>query len=184
MDLPLPPPLRTRWCVITGAPCSGKTTVIDILARQGFQTALEEARAYIDEELDKGRTIEEIRSDLLTFERNILHRKIRSEEGLPREERVFLDRALPDSVAYYRMDGLDPEEPLAFARKYRYERVFFFEPLKFQKDRVRAEDEERAQRLDWLLSSAYHSLGYDLIRVPVVSIPERVRLVLTALNDG
>jgi putative protein kinase ArgK-like GTPase of G3E family len=33
--------VQTKWHVITGAPCSGKTTIIDQLAEEGFQTVAE-----------------------------------------------------------------------------------------------------------------------------------------------
>ncbi len=55
----------TRWHVITGAPCSGKTTVIRDLERRGFRVVHETARAWIEEELQKGRTMAEIRRDPL-----------------------------------------------------------------------------------------------------------------------
>ena len=40
--------VQTNWHVITGAPCCGKTTLIDQLANQGFQTVPEGARRYIE----------------------------------------------------------------------------------------------------------------------------------------
>ena len=39
--------VQTNWHVITGAPCSGKSTLIDQLANHGFQTVPESARLYI-----------------------------------------------------------------------------------------------------------------------------------------
>jgi ABC-type Fe3+/spermidine/putrescine transport system ATPase subunit len=35
--------VQTNWCVITGASCSGKTTIIKLLANKGFQTVPEGA---------------------------------------------------------------------------------------------------------------------------------------------
>jgi ABC-type molybdenum transport system ATPase subunit/photorepair protein PhrA len=57
--------VQTNWHVITGAPCSGKSTLIDQLADSGFQTAPEAARLYFERELATGRTIEEIRQDVV-----------------------------------------------------------------------------------------------------------------------
>jgi predicted ATPase len=51
--------VQTNWHVITGAPCSGKTTLIDQLANQGFQTVPEAARQYFEQEMASGRTIDE-----------------------------------------------------------------------------------------------------------------------------
>jgi len=39
--------VQTNWHVITGGPCSGKSTLIDQLANHGFQTVPESARLYI-----------------------------------------------------------------------------------------------------------------------------------------
>ena len=36
--------IQTNWHVITGAVCSGKTTLIDLLADKGFQTVPEIGR--------------------------------------------------------------------------------------------------------------------------------------------
>ena len=43
--------IQTRWHVITGAPCSGKTTLIDLVARKGFQTIPEVGREYVEREI-------------------------------------------------------------------------------------------------------------------------------------
>jgi putative protein kinase ArgK-like GTPase of G3E family len=40
--------VQTKWHVITGAPCSGKTTLIDQLADKGFRTVTETARQYFE----------------------------------------------------------------------------------------------------------------------------------------
>jgi predicted ATPase len=40
--------VQTNWHVITGAPSSGKTTLIDQLAAKGFRTVPEGARLYIE----------------------------------------------------------------------------------------------------------------------------------------
>ena len=54
--LSIPFRVQTTWHVLTGAPSSGKTTLIDQLAGRGFQTAAEVARVYMERELAKGRT--------------------------------------------------------------------------------------------------------------------------------
>jgi hypothetical protein len=103
-----PAPVRlTRWNVITGAPCSGKTSVIADLARRGWGVVPEAARAHIDAELRKGRPLLAIKSDPRRFESLIFKAKLRIEARLPADEPLFLDRALPDSIAYYLLEGLD-----------------------------------------------------------------------------
>jgi predicted ATPase len=173
------PPMRlTRWCVITGAPCAGKTAVVSELAQRGYRVVPEAARSFIDGELKKGRRLAEIKSEPALFEGMIFRTKLDIEARLPAHERLFLDRALPDSIAYYLLEGLDPSEPRRHSRKVRYNRVFLFERIEFAKDLVRSEDAIIAARLEWLIEEAYRDLGYPIVRVPLMPIPARADFVL------
>ncbi|MFO7706676.1 MAG: ATP-binding protein [Desulfobacterales bacterium] len=169
---------RTQWRVITGAPCSGKTAVIEELARRGHPVVPETARATIDRELARGRRLEEIKADAGVFEGRIFRAKLELEGRLPTDEPLFLDRGLPDSIAYFTLEGLDPREPLRHSRQVRYHRVFLFERLDFLKDPVRSETPETAARIERLIEQAYDRLGYRPVRVPVLSIAARTDYVL------
>ena len=169
---------QTNWHVITGAPCSGKTTVICELEQLGHTVVHEVARAYIDERLKTGETIDQIKSDILSFERHILYKKIEIEQSLQKDAIIFLDRAVPDSVGYYILEGLNPDDPIQKSRLLRYKKIFFFDRIPFEKDTVRSEDDEIASRLDGLLKESYRALGYDMIVVPHMTVNERVRFIL------
>ena len=171
----------SRWSVITGAPCSGKTAVIHMLERRGYKVVHEVARAYIDNELMKGKTLPEIKADEWAFERHILMEKVRIESTLNRDEIIFFDRGVPDSIAYYRLNGLDSTEPFQKSGEVRYQNVFLFERLRFLADPVRSEDERTACRLNRLIEESYQSLGYDIIHVPLLSVEERTEFVLERL---
>jgi predicted ATPase len=168
----------TRWHVITGAPCSGKTSVIERLERLGFRVVHEVARAYIDSELAKGKTLEEIRSDELAFESRILKEKCAIEASLPPGEILFLDRAIPDSMAYFELGGLEASLPREKSRMFRYKTIFLFDRLHFEKDPVRAEDQEEAAALQSALEKAYSLLQYPIVRVPPLSIQQRTDFIL------
>ncbi len=169
---------QTNWHVITGAPCSGKTAVIRELEQLGYPVVHEVARAYIDERLQNGETIARIKGDILSFERHILYKKIAIETSLLKEETVFLDRAVPDSIGYYILEGLDPDDSIQKSRLWRYKKVFFFDRIPFEKDPVRSEDDKIASRLDGLLKEGYRMLDYEIILVPLMTVNERVRFVL------
>jgi len=170
-----------NWYVITGAPSSGKTSVICKLERLGYRVVHETARAFIDEELKKGKTIEQIKVDELAFERHILYKKIKIEESLPKKEIIFLDRAVPDSIAYFKSAELNPDEPVKKSKLVRYKKIFLFERLELEKDRVRSEDEVKAAELELLLMDVYQMLGYDIVHVPVLSIQKRTDFILQHL---
>ena len=171
----------TRWSVITGAPCSGKTAVIHMLQQRGYQVVHEVARALIDNELRKGKTLPEIKAAEWAFERRILMEKVRIESALKKDEIIFFDRGIPDSIAYYKLNGLDPAEPFQKSGEVRYQNVFLFERLRFLTDPVRSENEKTARRLGRLIAESYQSLGYDLIRVPLLGVEERTEFVLERL---
>ncbi len=177
-----PTSTETNWCVITGAPCAGKTTLIQALARRGFPVAGEVAREYIDARLAAGSTLRQIRADALSFERHILLEKARLERRLPPRRLVFLDRAIPDSTAYFRLEGLDPAEPLTLSRMFRYREVYLLERLKFTPDGIRSEDDATAARLEDLLIETYSQLDYPIIRVPILEESRRLAFVLDHLN--
>ncbi len=171
----------SRWSVITGAPCSGKTAVIRMLEQRGYQVVHEVARAYIEKELMKGKTLSEIKANEWVFERHILMEKLKIEAELAPDEIIFFDRALPDSIAYYKLNGLNPAEPYQKSREAHYQNVFLFERLSFLTDPVRSENEKTARRLGQLIEESYRSLGYDIIHVPVLGVEERVEFILKHL---
>lgn len=169
---------QTGWIVITGAPCSGKTSVVRELQNRGHRVVDEVARSFIDIEKERGRSLREIKTDVLSFERAILYRKLDIETSLPIDETIFLDRAIPDSIAYFMVEDLDPAEPLMKSRMYRYRRIFLFERLLLEYDRVRTENDAIAARIDNLLESAYRRLGYDVLRIPVLPVKQRTDYIL------
>jgi len=173
---------QTNWHVITGAPCSGKTAVICELERRGHPVVHEAARAYIDQELQKGKTIARIKTNILAFERHILYQKIEIEQSLSKDATVFLDRAIPDSIGYYLLEGLNADDPIQKSGLCRYKNIFFFERITFEKDSVRSEDDEIAAALDGLLKKSYQMLGYEIISVPLMTVEDRADFILTQIS--
>ena len=131
---------RDQWYVITGPPCCGKTTTVELLAQRGFRVRPEIARAYVDEEILKGRKIQEIRSDMRGFQCEVLRRALASEEALPRDQLIFFDRGIPDSLAYFLLHGVPPEPYINHIRSSKYRRVFYLDLLdEYQTDYARIE---------------------------------------------
>ena len=174
--------VQTNWHVITGAACSGKTTLIDLLADKGFQTAPETARQYLDREMGKGRTLDEIFEDATT-EPGIEDMQLRIEHGLRAIDVVFLDRALPDSLTFRRLAGLNPNELLTDCFHHRYASMFLLDRLPFQQNGARIEDDAIAGLLDEWLARDYSALGYNVVRVPVLSIKDRLAFILEMLSE-
>jgi len=174
--------VQTNWHVITGAACCGKTTLIDLLADKGFQTTPETARQYLDREMGKGRTLDEIFEDATT-EPGIFDMQLKIEHGLRAIDVVFLDRALPDSLTFSRLAGHNPNEILAECFHHRYASIFVLDRLPFQQNGARIEDDAIAGLLDEWLARDYSALGYSVVRVPVLSIKDRLAFIFERLSE-
>lgn len=174
--------LQTNWHVITGATCSGKTTLINQLADKGFQIVPEVARQYYESE-SKKRTIGQDREKLVALSRDLTDILLITESGLRASDVLFLDRAFPDQLTYYRIHGLNPNKILADCFHHRYASVFILDRFSFNPDGVRYEDEKTAEFLDEWHARDYSALGYDVVRVPVIPPAERVAFVLEKLSN-
>lgn len=189
--IPLTPDLRsssyelqTNWHVIAGGPSSGKTTLINQLANCGYTTVPETARLYIDQELAKGRTIEEIRGNQTDLQYRFVDMQLEVERSLKADDFLILDRALPDCFGYCRCSGVDPNEFLSECFHHRYASVFILARVPFTKDGARDRDFGIADYLSEWTCRDYLALGYDIIRVPVLSLEERLSYVLDRLPGG
>lgn len=175
--------VQTNWHVITGAPCSGKTTLIGELADKGVRTVPESGRAYVERELAKGRTADEILGNGAVLQRGILGLQLRSERRLPANEVAFLDGGSPSCLTYFRVMGLNPNAILAECFHHRYASVFVLDRFPFQQDGVRFEDDATAGLIDEWLSRDYSALGYRVVRVPVLPVKDRLTLILETLSE-
>jgi predicted ATPase len=174
----------TNWCVITGAPSSGKTAVIGVLAHRGYAIQTEVAREVINLGLRQGLTLQEIRNDVGGLQRDILEVGLAREMALDVNKTIFLDRGLPDSITYLKIAGLDTMEAVAVSSLFRYRHVFLFDRLPFVHDEVRTESAVLAEKLDGMLEADYRALGYSPIRVPVMPVEERADFVLEKIDSG
>ena len=175
---------KSNWIVITGGPSSGKKTVFKLLEKMGYPVVKEVARGVIDRANRQGISTEELRKDEVKFQLSLIPIKAELERRLPRQKKYFLNRAMPDGVAYLRHCGGDPDVALIFCEKGLYKRVYLLEQLpQFQQDYARIESLEEARRINRLLYEAYSELGYEVIRIPVMPPDERVRFILSQMSD-
>lgn len=179
---PSPKIVPTKWYVVTGGPSSGKTTTVNILSKRGYKTTIEHARHYLDTQRAQGRTVKEVRKRQKEFQLGVLDMQIRQEAEISPDEIVFLDRAIPDALAYYRFLGLRPDKRLLEAlKKVSYKKVFILDCLALVSDYARTEDETAQKEIHRLLTEVYESLPAPVIHVPVLPPEERVDFILQNL---
>ena len=172
----------TNWYVITGGPSSGKTTTVSLLKERGYHTTIENARHYIDIQRQQGKTVEEIRKNQAGFQLAVLKLQIRQEQSLHADELVFLDRAIPDALAYYKFLNIPPDPLLVDALKSTsYKKVFVLHRLPFVKDYARSEDEQAQKAIHSLLIEVYRTLNFPLVQVPEMPPEDRVDFILDNL---
>jgi predicted ATPase len=178
--------LNPKKIVITGGPGTGKTSIINNLIERGFLCYDEISRQITLEARKEG--IEQLfLTEPLLFSEKLLEGRTQQFLNAKKESKtvVFLDRGLPDVLAY--MDYVNDTYPKHFVKAcetYIYDTIFVLAPWQeiFKSDSERYENFEQAIEIHHHLLEAYKRFGYNLIDVPFGSIKTRTDFVLESLN--
>lgn len=169
--------------VLTGAPGTGKSTLIHLLSTR-FTTVAEPARALIAEHIAAtGEPTLDGRPQLF-FDR-LLERSIDLyKESSIGSETVFFDRGIPDCIAYASIMGLDTRVAARESSKFRYEtQVFIAPPWEdiYTTDDMRRATFDQVVQFDQHIREAYLQLGYVLIELARATPQERLKAVLACI---
>jgi predicted ATPase len=172
--------------VITGAPGTGKTTLLLALQARGYAIVGDTARTIIQDRRKRGLSP---RPDPYTFAQEILRIDVENfvhHAGNP--DRVFFERGVLDALC-----GLDHITPLneselsTWLSKYRYfPKVFVLPPWKaiYENDAERDHTFEHAAWVNRIAQEWYRRCGYQILVVPMASVEERCTFVLQTLEDS
>jgi len=176
--------IQTNWYVITGAPSSGKTTLINQLATAGYSIAPEVAREYIEHLLADNHTLDDIRHDTRQLQRGILAIALKRERHLKKNQVIFFDRGTADSLGYFNYYNLNATHVTQTCQHTRYKKIFYCHQLPLVYDSVRVEDNLSARRIGELIYESYTHLGYQLIELPAVSVEQRMAIIKSHINNA
>ncbi len=175
--------MKNNWYIITGAPCSGKTTLLKVLEKKGYKVIYEAARTLIDRELKKGKTLDEVRKNELEFQKKVLQFKIDIEKSLPKKQLTFLERGIPDSISYFKIYGVKNDKRLvSIIKKLSYKKVFLLESFAYQKDYARIEDIQQVKKIEEYLFDDYKKYGFNIIKVPKMTVGKRIDYIFKSCD--
>lgn len=171
--------------VIIGGPGTGKTTIIEGLLAKGFCCYPEISREVTLEAKKQG--IEQLfLENPLLFSELLLEGRKKQFHKAQKEPHniVFLDRGIPDVLAY--MHYIGDSYPAFFdqaCRDHIYTKIFLLPPWEdiYISDNERYENFEQAKLIYNHLTETYQKYGYDLIEVPKGTVEERISFILNQL---
>lgn len=178
--------MTNSWYVITGGPSTGKTKLINELAKLGHKIVPEAARTLIDEAVAKGLTVEEFRSDEKRFQYDVAKLKQDTENKLRKKDTIFFDRGMHDTIAYLKYYDFDIDSWIdSLVRKSRYQKVFILEPLeRFKDDYARTESIDFSLKIRDMLIDAYKKHEMKPISVPDIGLNNRLQFILDSIESG
>ena len=171
----------TRKYILTGAPGSGKSSILLDLESRGEHIIREAAEDVI--KLYQARGIEKP-WEMPNFQKRITDLQIQRESRIPNDiRRVFIDRGIPDGLAYTRKESDIYKEIMKNIRP--YEGVFLINMIgNPEKTKVRIEDYEEALEIERKINEVYLFLGYEIPKIPADSIEERTNIILDIIDEG
>lgn len=172
--------------VIIGGPGTGKSTIIDGLIDKGFCCYPEISRQVTLEAKKQGIEQLFLENPLLFSELLLEGRKKQFKSALEEtHEVVFIDRGIPDILAYmhYIGDSYPSHFDLA-CRENLYTKIFILPPWEeiYESDEARYENFEQAQLIHDHLTETYLKYGYEPIEVPKDTLDKRILFILDEIS--
>lgn len=172
--------------VVTGGPGSGKSSLIEAMARRGVRTMPEAGRAIIRDQVRIGGSALPW-ADRALFAELMLGWELRSwHEAAAGAGPVLMDRGIPDVVGYLTLCGLPvPAHVEAAARLHRYNGRVFLAPYWdaiFTQDAERRQDRQEAEATGRVMAETYARLGYRMVELPLLGIEERADFIAAHLR--
>ncbi|OCB77933.1 AAA family ATPase [Flavobacterium crassostreae] len=168
--------------ILIGGPGTGKSTLIAALVAQGYCCYPEISREVTLEAQKQG--VEQLFLEQpLLFSELLLEGRKKQFLDAQKEPHsmVFMDRGLPDVLAYLNYIGTDyPKEFDSLCKEFRYSKVFILPPWPeiYVQDQARYENFQQALQIQEHLITTYQTYGYQLLEVPKDTVDNRILFIL------
>ncbi|TDU39826.1 putative ATPase [Gelidibacter sediminis] len=178
--------MNTKKIVITGGPGTGKSSIIDELKKRGH-ICFDEISRQVTLEARKSGVDQLFLTQPLLFSQMLLEGRAKQfvEANNYKNSTVFLDRGLPDVLAYMDYFGSAyPEDFIQISQNNTYDAVFILAPWKeiFKSDSVRYETFEQSELIHQHLLKTYNRFNYTLIDIPFDTVAKRADFIIDSLN--
>ena len=178
--------MNSEIIVLIGGPSSGKSTLIDALVIKGYTCLPEISREIIDKAQKEGIDQLFLEQPLLFSEMLLEGRKKQFIEAKKHaDDIVFIDRGLPDVLAYMHYIGDDyPNIFTETCNAHKYTKVFMLPPWKeiYVSDKERYESYEQALEIHEHLVQTYTNFGYDIVEIPKDTVEKRTEFILNEIS--
>ncbi len=168
--------------VITGAPNSGKSSLIAYIKKKGFKVIEENARKIIKKELKKQNGFLPW-TNILEFQKIVFNEQKKKEAEI--KDLTFLDTGTIEGIAYLKKKNIEIPEEIK-NHKHIYDKVFILERIKGENfDGIRRESDKDSEELHKLILETYEKLGYKPVFIPLMGIEKRFEMIKKNLEkDG
>lgn len=171
---------KQNYYILSGAPGSGKSTIIKRLQQEGCICVDEPARAIIAEQ----KTIDGdglYNKDKKLFLELMLSRMIYQYQQFDSVKApVIFDRGIPDMIGYAKLFEIDIKVAMSASKSYQYNKSVLFLP---SWQEIYTTDEDRvmsfaaAKEFGDLIRNSYIDCGYNIIDVPLANVSERLNFI-------
>ena len=164
--------------IITGGPCSGKTSIIEALKEREYYCFNEVSREII-QDMDIKTAFKNIDFEEAVF-------KKRKKDFLDAKPGVnFYDRSMLDNIAYLKNNKHSiPNHFIKACEEHRYHsKVFITIPWEeiYHKDNERLENFKDSILIFEALKQVYKEAGYNLVELPKLSVKERIARIINEI---
>ena len=172
--------------IITGAPGTGKTTIINALKKKDYYCAEEISRELIAEQISIGGNILPW-EDQIAFENKIAHRRYKQYLDSPENCICFFDRSSIDCIAYLNNNKLESTSQInQIIKNCIFNKTVFYTPVWeeiYKNDSERQESFDQSIKIDKYLKDSYMKFGYTIIEIPKTTLDKRVNFILSQIKD-